>query len=397
MTDRIYYTDPFCRTFEATVTRAFEREGRAAVLLDRTAFYPASGGQPFDTGRLGGAEVVETIDGDEVVHVVSAPLAQGAVVRGEIDWARRFDHMQQHTGQHVLSAAFVRLFDNPTSGFHTGAEVSTIDLAREASTRDIERAVDLANGVVWEDRAVSIRFVSPEEAGALALRKEPVRTGPLRLIDIEGIDVCPCGGTHVARTGAVGLVAALGAERLRGGTRLTFICGGRALRALRTYRDAVAGSIRFLSVLPGELPSAVERVQTELKDLQKRIKELRGRLAAHEGARLMAEAPEVAGSRVLVQRIDEADAADLKARALAAVAVTRGVAVLLAPGPPVALVVARSDGVALDANALLRQLLERFGGRGGGKADLAQGGGLSAPAEEIVAAARTLVEAALRA
>ena len=172
MTNRLYYTDPYCRTFNATVSRAFEHEGRPAVTLDRTAFYPSSGGQLFDTGRLGSARVVETVDADgDVIHVLSAALAAGVAVTGEVDWTRRFDHMQQHTGQHVLSAAFDGLFDSLTVGFHMGADVSTIDLARDQTPVEIERAVDDTNGIVWEDRPVSIRFVSQAEAATLPLRK----------------------------------------------------------------------------------------------------------------------------------------------------------------------------------------------------------------------------------
>jgi alanyl-tRNA synthetase len=174
MTERLYYQHPERRTFDAVVTRVLDREGRPAVHLDRTAFYPTSGGQPFDTGRLGEVDVIDTIDEDEeIVHVLSAPLAERAAVRGDIDWTRRFDHMQQHTGQHVLSAAFDRLFDNRTMSFHMGADASTIDLAREMSGAEIERAVDEANRVVWEDRPVTIRAVSPEEAAGCRSGKSP--------------------------------------------------------------------------------------------------------------------------------------------------------------------------------------------------------------------------------
>jgi alanyl-tRNA synthetase len=191
------------------------------------------------------------------------------------------------------------------------------------------------------------------------------------------------------------VVAVSGAERQRGGTRLTFVCGGRALKAWRTYRDAVAGSVRVVSVLPGELPAAVERLQAAARDHQKQVRDLKERLAAYEAARLMAEAASVAGVRVGIEIVEGADAAELKTRALAAVASARGAVVLLSPGPPVSIVVARSAGVALDAHALLRQLLARFGGRGGGKPDLAQGGGLTAPPAEIAAAVRALIDAAL--
>jgi alanyl-tRNA synthetase len=396
VTDRLYYAEPSCRRFDATVTRAFDHEGRPAVALDRTAFYPSSGGQPFDTGRLGGTDVVETIDaGDEVIHVLASPLAQGAAVSGEIDWARRFDHMQQHTGQHILSGAFETLFDNLTVGFHMGAEVSTIDLARDASPGDIERGVDESNRIVWEDRPVAIRFVSKSETARLSLRKEPQREGTLRLIDISGFDLCACGGTHVDRTGAVGLIAVLSIERMRGGSRLTFVCGARALRALRTYRAAVAGSVRALSVLPAELPAAIERLQAESKALRKQAKGFQEQLAVREGARLAGAAPEIQGIRVVVETLDGWDVAGLKALATAATASARACVVLVTASQPVSIVVACSPTGPVDANVALQQLIHRFGGRGGGKPGLAQGGGLAAPPQDVASAARTLIETML--
>lgn len=394
MTERIYYTEPSCRAFEATVTRTGERDGRPLVTLDRTAFYPTSGGQPFDTGRLGSVEVVETIDeDDDIVHVVSAPVASGTRVRGEIDWARRFDHMQQHTGQHVLSAAFDRLFENRTTSFHMGAEVSTIDLAREATSDELERAVDEANHVVWEDREVSVRFVSAGEAARLPLRKEPVREGTLRLVEISDFDLSACGGTHVSRTGAIGMIAVTQSERFRGGSRITFACGSRALRVFRGYRDAVAGAVRVLSVLPHELPSAVERAQLDSKDLRKTVSRLQGELAGHEASRLLEDATLVGDRRVVVQALEGWDAAGLKAIASSLVAQSGVVAVLVSAGNPVAVVVARSQDVALDSSKGLRMLLDRFGGRGGGRPELAQGAGLVGKIEDILTAAREAVSA----
>src|SRR5262245_21180965 len=179
MSNRIYYTDPACTDFDAVLTRALEHDGRPAAVLDRTAFYPTSGGQPFDTGRLGDADVVDVLeDGDgAVVHVLSAVLPQGARVAGRVNWQRRFDHMQQHTGQHVLAAAFDRLFGNRTTSFHMGGALSTIELAREMPAVEVERVVVEANRVVFENRPVSIRFVTEQEAARLPLRKEPVRAG----------------------------------------------------------------------------------------------------------------------------------------------------------------------------------------------------------------------------
>jgi alanyl-tRNA synthetase len=397
MTERLYYQQPERRTFDAVVTRVLDHNGHPAVFLDRTAFYPTSGGQPFDTGRLGAVDVIETIDDDEeIVHVLSAPLAEHVAVRGDINWTRRFDHMQQHTGQHVLSAAFDRLFDNRTMSFHMGADASTIDLAREMSGAEIERAVDEANRVVWEDRPVTIRTVSPDEAAQLPLRKEPVRSGPLRLIEVADFDLSACGGTHVARTGEVGIIAVGASERFRGGARVTFVCGGRALRAFRLQRDATAGSVKHLSVLPSELPSAIERLQQDLKQSRKDVGRLQQSLAVHEAVRLLGDAPSVDGIRVVVQALEGWDAAGLRAIVTALTAHQRVAAALVSATLPAAAAVARSADVALDANAVLRTLMATFGGRGGGKADLAQGAGLAGDITAMVDAARAAIGAALR-
>lgn len=380
MTERIYYTNPYLQSFDAAVVRAFEYEGRPAVALDRTAFYPTSGGQPFDVGRLGAARVLDVVDLDDaIVHVLDVGLEAGASVRGEIDWTRRFDHMQQHTGQHVLSAALDRSFGSRTVSFHMGAEVSTIDVARELSPADLERGVDEANRIVWEDRPVSIRFASDDEARALPLRKEPARTGELRLIDVEGFDLSACGGTHVARTGAIGLIAVMHAERFKGGHRLTFVCGGRALRVLREHRDAVAGSIRALSVLPHELPGAVEKVQADAKALRKQVSALQVALASQEAAQLLAAStPGPDGIHRVVKVYDGWDANGLKAIASSLAAQGQAAVALVSSSAPALVVVARAEGLPLDASAVVAQLTTRFGGRGGGKPGLAQAGGLDA-------------------
>ena len=394
MTERLYYTDPYCASFDATVTLALAHEGRPAVVLDRTAFYPTSGGQPHDVGTIGDAHVLDVIELENgtVVHVLDAEVRANETVHGEIDWTRRFDHMQQHTGQHVLSAAFDHLFSNRTMSFHMSADASTIDLAKEASAEAITAAEREANRVVWEDRPVSIRFATAEEAAALPLRKEPVRGGTLRLIDITDFDLSACGGTHVGRTGAVGIIAVSAWERFRGGTRVSFVCGGRALRLFRSYRDSITNSIRILSVLPEELPSAIERVQNESKDLRRTVRTLQDALAAHEAARLVAAAPLVGSTRVVAQVLEGWDAQGLKAIATAATAGDSVGAVLVSSGPPALVVVARSRDHSIDANAVLKQLVQQFGGRGGGKADMAQGGGLEAPPQRILDAARAAIE-----
>jgi alanyl-tRNA synthetase len=399
MTHRLYYSDPYKRTFDASIVEVSRQEGRPAIRLDHTAFYPTSGGQPFDTGtlRLGGGvlQVVDVFEADDggVVHVVGeldAPVEPGQPVHGEILWSRRFDHMQQHTGQHLLSAAFDRLFGVRTVGFHLGSDASTIDLAREMTAKEIAAAEGEANGVVWEDRAIAIRFVTAEEAARLPLRKEPAREGSLRLIDIDGFDLSACGGTHVERTGAVGIVAATAWERFKGGQRLEFVCGGRALARVQSLREHLAAATRRLSVLPSELAPAIERVQAEARALKRASVALQTELARYKAQEMLATAERVR-SAVAVCRVVDGDMAWLKLLAAAFTAEPGRVAVLVSKAAPAVVVVAASPDTGIAANTLLAQLLERFGGRGGGKADFAQGGSLDGRPEDVVAAARSVV------
>jgi alanyl-tRNA synthetase len=392
VTERLYYTDPYTTEFDAHVIRAESHEGRPAVVLDRTAFYPTSGGQPFDTGRLGDVPVVDVVDRDDgtIVHVLERELHAGPI-RGRIDWTRRFEHMQQHTGQHVLSAAFDRLTGARTESFHLGSASSTIDLGRIVSAADIDRVEDEANRIVWEDRPVAIRFADAEEAAKLPLRKEPGRAGRLRLIDVENFDISACGGTHVARTGAIGTIAVAGSERVRGGTRVEFLCGVRALRGYRSLRDAMASSVRLLSVLPGDLPAGIERVQADARDSRRRLKDLQSRLASFEAAALAGRAEPHGAARVVVEALEGWDANGLKAIASAISSRPGHVAVLFGVPPPSAIVIARAPDAAVDCAATLKALTDRFGGKGGGRSDLAQGGGLQGTAADFIAHARSLV------
>ncbi len=394
MTTRLYYTEPYRTSFDARVVACEDVEGRVHVILDQTAFYPTSGGQPFDTGTLGGAAVTEVIDREDgaIAHVVSGRFAAGEVVAGAIDWARRFDHMQQHTGQHVLSAAFDRLAGARTESFHMGATAATIDLGKEVSPRQIAQAEDEANRIVWEDRPVAIRFASAAEAAAMPLRKESARTGPLRLIDIEGFDLSACGGTHVARTGGIGIIAITGWEKFRGGTRVEFLCGGRGLARLRSWRDAFAATQKHLSVPAEELAAAVERLQNEGKLQQRTLRGMQERLAVHEAQSLLARGRNVGGRIVIAESIDGWDAQGLKVMAVAAAAAEpRAAIALFTTSTPALAVIARGASGGIDAGGVLKALSARFGGKGGGKPDLAQGGGLTATAADLVAAATDLL------
>jgi alanyl-tRNA synthetase len=312
-------------------------------------------------------------------------------VRGEIDTVRRLDHIQQHTGQHMLSAAFDREARVRTVSFHMGADASTIDLAREVSPAEIAAAEDAANRVIWEDRPITIRFATEEEASRMPLRKEPVKTGRLRLVEVADFDLSACGGTHATRTGMVGLIAVSGWERFKGGSRISFVCGGRALATFRQLRDAAIGVTRELSVAIADMPGAVERLRGDLKSQARALRQLQEQLAVHEAARLRDGAETIGGVRGVLTSTDW-DGAAIKALAQAIVAEPNCVAVVTGGGRPVPVVVARSAGVAIDAGAWMQRAVAALGGRGGGRPELAQGGVAAEPDRVLKFARETLLE-----
>jgi alanyl-tRNA synthetase len=294
---------------------------------------------------------------------------------------------------HVLSAALDRLFANRTESFHLGADSCSIDLAREVTAGELAAAVDEANRIVWEDRPVHARFVTAEEAARLPLRKEPARGGTLRLIEVDDFDLSACGGTHVARTGGIGIIAVPGWEKFRGGSRVQFLCGVRVRRRFDVWRDAFAATQKLLSVAPDELAPAVERLQGESKTLQRALRGIQEKLAAHEAAALVARAVHAGERLVVTEAIPELDAAALKAMASSAAANPGAAVALFTTSSPALVVVACHPSAGVDANATLKALVAKFGGKGGGKPDLAQGGGLVGESSALVTAARELLSA----
>jgi alanyl-tRNA synthetase len=395
MSDRLYYTDAYRQAFSADVISCTAAGDRFEVTLSVTAFYPTSGGQPHDLGQLGGRRVVDVVDDEDgrLIHVVDGPIDIGRHVDGQVDWPRRFDHMQQHTGQHVLSAAFDRVCRARTESFHLGTTAATIDLYRQVSADEIAAAEQEANRVVWEDREVGVRFVSAEEAAALPLRKDSGRTGTLRLIDIADFDLSACGGTHVSRTGGIGLIAVTGWEKFKGGTRIEFRCGGRALAQLHEWRDALNATNRLLSVAPLELAPAIERLQAENKALARSARGFQEQLATHVAAELVESGERVDDRVVIARAMDGWDAAGLKAIAVGVAAHPGTAVAVFSSSVPALVVVARAADVAVDAGAVLKTLVARFGGKGGGKPDLAQGGGLTGDVNDVVAAAKAMLAA----
>ena len=393
--ERLYYSDAYLVEFDAVVREVLRQNDRWKVTLDRTAFYPTSGGQPFDIGTIGEANVLDVFDQEDgtIGHLVDRELETNSRVRGHVDWSRRFDHMQQHTGQHLLSAAFEREAGAKTVSFHLGTAASTIDLDKELPADQINRVEDDVNGILWEDREVLVKFVTANEAAKLPLRKEPLREGELRIIEIKDYDLSACGGTHVRRTGGIGVIAISNSERFKGGLRVEFVCGGRALRAYRSLKNSVSGSVRLLSVLPDELPSAIERLQTAGRSQQKSQEGLYERLAAHEAANLASSSEKVGAVSVVASAVSGWDANGLKKLATSIAAKPATVAVLITTESPALIVVSRSQDLSLDTGAILKSLIDRFGGRGGGKGAMAQGGGLTGEPRAILDAARAEISA----
>lgn len=381
-TERLYYRDSHLLEFEARVVDVTERvSGWAGVTLDRTAFYPTGGGQPSDTGMLNGARVVECIDREDegVLHVIQGrTLSIGETVRGHVDWARRLDHIQQHTGQHILSQAFIQLFKAETRSFRMMTETSEIDIALDDPTDErIYKAVELANEIIWEDRAVHVREVTKEEAAELPLRKDSAREGELRLIEIEDYDLSPCGGTHAARTGEVGIICVRSWERARGLARIEFIAGGRASLDYRRANKTARAVAALFSIGRDEAAGAAARLLEENKNLQRRLRSLEEIASRVEAEELLREAEECDdGTRIIKHIFDGRSQDALRQIALAAVNNPKTIALIGSTEMDGArLVFARSADAPGDMSLLMREACTMLEGRGGGRPEMAQGGG----------------------
>ena len=375
MTERLYYGDSFLREFDAEVLSC-EREGsRWRVTLDRTAFYPTSGGQPHDTGTLGGAKVLEVADTEDgkIVHYTAAELPAGPVT-GRIDWPRRFDHMQQHTGQHLLSAVFIDLFGFHTVSFHLGKEISTIDLeAPSIVPRHIEEAEQRTNEIIFEDRVVKVRYGTAEELAEAGIRKKVEREGVLRAVEIDGIDRQPCGGTHLARTGQAGMLLLRKLERRRDVWRLEFVCGMRALTTARADYASLWHAATLLSCGASDVPGVIGKTLEERRATHGLAKRMEGRLAEHEARALLAGASAgTNGTRLVVAAMDDATPSYLTLLAARLVG-EGGTMAVLGERSGGHLVFAQPRGAEGDMGALARMVFREFGGKGGGAKDFAQG------------------------
>ncbi len=392
---RLYYADSYLTAFDSTVVETSTVDEHPAVVLESSTFYPSSGGQPFDTGKLGERRVIDVrvreTDG-AVLHLLDGALAAGPV-QGTIDWARRRDHMEQHTGQHVLSQAFIRVAEANTIGFHLGAEYVSIDLdATELDDAARREAFAVANAVVARDVPVKAWFPAPAELATIPLRKTPDVDGALRIVKIGDFDTTACGGTHVARTGEIGLIHWLKTERLKRGTRISFLAGGRARRDYDQKQEIVAGLSAALTCAPGELPEAVARLQQDLTAARRELSRHHEEALDREAQALATEAATRGALRVLRRAWEGRPADELRALVLRLTGPHEVVALLGASGEKSQLVLGRPESVALDLKPGLNAALAALGGGRGGGARIVQGGGGPADLASVNAALDAALE-----
>ena len=381
MTSRLYYTDSYLTTFDARVVDRSDAGRR--IYLDRTAFYPTSGGQPYDLGTIAGVAVSDVVDeGERIAHVLAQPLPDAArEVACAVDWPRRFDYMQQHTGQHLLSAVFAELFGYATVSVHFGAQASSLDLAVEAVAReDVVAAERRANAIVFANHPVTVSF---EPAGAAeGLRKAAAREGTLRIVTIEGVDRSACGGTHVRATGEIGPIFVRKVERVKKQVRLEFVCGERAVRRARSDFELLSHLAQDLSASLDEVPALVESQMERLRAVEAQRRRLEAELHAYR-ARLLYDGaePDPSGLRRVIQRRETGSLEELRGLAQAYCVLPRAVFLGAVNDPP-AVLLATSEDSGVDAGRALKAVLASVGGRGGGSPRMAQG---SLPTLEAVA------------
>lgn len=375
-TERLYYSDPYLREFSAGITRVEAVSGKYHVVLDRTAFYPDAGGQLCDTGWLNGIPVENVVEqGDDIVHVLPEHPGEKTAA-GVLDWTARFDHMQQHAGQHILSQALLRAAGGKTVSFHMGRDVSSIDITvSDLPASAAAAAEDMANSVVLGGGNIRTFWAAENELPRYNLRKPPMRTEHIRIVDIAAFDICACGGTHPATCGEIGLIKIRKAEKVRGNTRVNFYCGRRALADYRWKNDLINETSAALTIKDRELGDAFGRLTEKNRDLQREVNLLRRQVHECQAAGLWETAAADNGIRIIRHVFPLENVNGLKEIAALLTAKPATVALLGAAGAGVHLVFARSEDAGGDMGRLLKTASAAVGGKGGGNARSAQGGG----------------------
>jgi alanyl-tRNA synthetase len=395
MSNRRYYEDAYTTNFQAKVVEKFIEDKRQGLILDETYFYPESGGQPTDKGTINGRSVahVSIRESDEaVVHWLDGDIGDDVVVTAVIDWPRRFDHMQQHTGQHILSQAFIQVAEAETLSFHLSENVVTIDVDRldmtDAEIATVERR---ANEAVWANLPVTVRFVEQSELAELPLRKvPPIRNGRLRLIDIQNYDLTACGGTHVSHTGSVGLIKIIKQEKRGEKTRIEFCCGARALQDYEQKHTIVSSLTAELTTGINEVIQSINKMRQESKQAQRTIKKQEEALMAVEAQQFIANGTPIGSATLIKQTFADDSTTDLRSLAAQLIKQEKVIVLFGQSGKRTQLLFSRADNVPGDMNQLLQTALTQLGdGGGGGGPNFAQGGGPAHTSQEVANALNT--------
>ena len=379
MTEKLFENDAYLWTCDAVVTACAAAKNGYAVELDRTVFFPEGGGQLSDRGKLGGAVVTHVAEeAERIVHYCDKPLEVGSTVKAEVDGVVRLDHMQQHCGEHILSYAAWKLFGANNIGFHMSEGLVTIDLDKELTADELAQVEDFANREIWLDKPISVSYVPHTDLDKYTMRKKNTKlTGTLRLVSVQDGDICTCCGTHPSRTGAVGSIHIVSAEKHKQGQRISFLCGRWALLDARRKNAALRKTAQMLSVKPEQTPDAVARLKDEITALNARIKEKTMALYDAQLPQFLSTARVLPdGSRLVIITPQDATAADAKLLLQKVTAMDNLlVGVIYEAGGRVSYMFGHSEGVNADCREYCKKANELFNGRGGGKPDFAQGSG----------------------
>lgn len=386
MTERLYYQDSYLKEFRAKVLKKIKIDNQTAVVLDETAFYPTSGGQPYDKGVIQDVPVVEVAEeGDEIIHILKKELKEkiNSEVVGKIDWKRRFDHMQQHSGQHILSAAFEKLWNADTVSFYLGDEICTLDIMKDNITsEEVKKAEILSNNIVLENKPIKVYFVNQERANELNLRKIPPQKEDIRIVEIKDFDICACCGTHCGTTGEVGLIKILKWEKRGVKIRLDFICGKRSLKDYYWKNELIKNISNKLTIKDTELGETVERMLEERKETRKESREIKEKLQEYEAKRLIDESSiRDDGIRIINKVFEEKNFQEARGLVQKIINLNDSVVVLAGiknKGEGAKILFACSRVLKYDMNGLIREAGKFIEGRGGGAPNFAQAGGKKA-------------------
>lgn len=379
MTEKFYHHNQYLQTFVSDIIGQTTVNGAPGIILTQTAFYPTSGGQPHDLGTLNGVAVLDVFENEnqEIVHVLEKPI-EAHQVEGRILWERRFDHIQQHTGQHLLSQACLRVAQAETVSFHLGGDASTIDVNRSGIDAAALAAIEmLANQIIYENRDVRTHVVSKDEISKFPLRKSPTVEEQIRIVEIHDFDYSPCGGTHCSRTGEIGMIKIKKCEQYKDGSRIHFVCGRRALQDYQAKTEIVRALSNLLSSGESDLPANTEKLLDEMKTLRRTSNELTGQLLDYEAKSLLIERESIGNFHLLAKIFPDRNPKDIKFLANKVLELSPNTVILFggAYDQKASLLFMRSDNLPQDMNRLMKTACAALNGRGGGQASQAQGGG----------------------